>query len=119
MGVSLMLVKHYFDLVDHSLLFQKPIDRGLPLPVVRFLSSWYSSQMMKVGWDKSLSAPFHVSNGVRQGGVLSPVLFSVYLDGLLQKLADSGVGCHWGHLFAGAVCLMLMTLCCWLLVLLH
>ena len=93
-----------FDLVDHSLLFQKLIDRGLPLPVVRFLSSWYSSQMMKVRWDKSLSSPFHVSNGVRQGGVLSPVLFSVYLDGLLQKLADSGVGCHWGHLFAGAVC---------------
>ena len=30
-----------FDLVDHSLLFQKLIDRGLPLPVVRFLSSWY------------------------------------------------------------------------------
>ena len=27
-----------------------------------------------------------------------------YLDGLLQKLADSGVGYHWGHLFAGAVC---------------
>ena len=45
-----------------------------------------------------------MSNGVRQGGVLSPILFSVYLDGLLQKLADSGAGCHWGHLFAGAVC---------------
>ena len=47
---------------------------------------------------------FKVSNGVRQGGVLSPVLFSVYLDGLLQKLAASGVGCHWGNLFAGSVC---------------
>ena len=43
-----------FDLVNHSLLFQKLIDRGLPLPVVCFLSSWYSSQMMKVCWDKSL-----------------------------------------------------------------
>ena len=28
----------------------------------------------------------------------------MYLDGLLQKLADSGAGCNWGHLFAGAVC---------------
>ena len=27
----------------------------------------------------------------------------VYLDGLLQKLAASGVGCHWGNLFAGSV----------------
>ena len=31
-----------FDLVDHSLLFQKPFDCGLRLPIVRFLS-WYSS----------------------------------------------------------------------------
>ena len=63
-----------------------------------------SSLKMKVRWNKSLSDPFYVSNGVRQGGVLSPVLFSVYLDGFLQKLADSGVGCHWGNLFAAAVC---------------
>ena len=27
----------------------------------------------------------------------------MYLDGLLQKLADSGAGCR-GHLFAGTVC---------------
>ena len=60
---------------------------------------------MKVRWDKSLSAPFHVSNGVRQGGVLSPVLFVVsWMVLLFQKLADSGVGCHWRHLFTGAVC---------------
>ena len=93
-----------FDLVDHSLLFQKLIDHGLPPVIVRFLSSWYSSQLMRVRWHHSLSNSFSVSNGVRQGGVLSPILFSVYLDGLLQQLSDSGVGCFWGHLFAGAVC---------------
>ena len=37
-----------FDMVDHGLLFQKLLDRGLPLPVVRFLLSWYSLQDMKV-----------------------------------------------------------------------
>ena len=45
-----------------------------------------------------------MSNGVRQGGVLSPVLVSVYLDGLVQKLAASGVGCHWGNLFCLLCC---------------
>ena len=43
---------------------------------------------------------FLVSNGVRQGSVLSPSLFAVYMDGLLAKLNDCGVGCHWGSLFA-------------------
>ena len=89
-----------FDLVNHDILFHKLSVRGLPPPVIRFLSSWYCSQQMKVCWDHSLSESFHVSYGVRQGGVLSPVLFAVYLE----ELADSGCGCYWRNLFAGAFC---------------
>ena len=32
------------------------------------------------------------------------ILFSVYLDGLLQKLADSGVGCHFGDICLRVLC---------------
>jgi len=32
-------------------------------------------------------------NGVKQGGVLSPVLFCLYTDGLLVALSKAGVGC--------------------------
>ena len=80
------------------------IQKGLPPPIVRFLVNWYSLQRLKVRWGSSISDPFHVSNGVRQGGVLSPALFGVYLDGLLEELSESGVGCYWGHMFAGALC---------------
>ena len=80
-----------FDLVNHGI---KLLDRGLPLPVIRFLSSWYGAQKMRVRWNNSLSIPFGVSNGVGQGSVLSPILFSVYLDDLLEKLRVSGVGCY-------------------------
>ena len=93
-----------FDLVNHEVLFHKLVERGLPLPVVRFLSSWYRDQQMCVRWGRSFSRSFCVSNGVRQGSVLSPVLFSVYLYSLLDRLADSSVGCYWGHQFAGALC---------------
>ena len=93
-----------FDLVDHHKLFQKLIARGLSLPILHFLSNWYSSQELKVCWGSCLSEPFCVSNGVRQGGVLSPVLFTVYLDGLLDELSNSGVGCYWGSMFVGAFC---------------
>ena len=49
-----------FDLVNHDLLFQKLIDRELPSPVVRFLSSWYHDQQMRVRWEHSYSDSFFV-----------------------------------------------------------
>ena len=90
-------------MVNHDKLFSILEKRGLPYPIIRFLSSWYRSQQMRVRWGSTLSNGFNVSNGVRQGGILSPYLFSLYLDGLLEELADSGVGCFWGSLFVGAV----------------
>ena len=64
-----------FDLVDHGILFNTLLERGLPLSIVRFLISWYSMQQLRVRWNSSLSDPLKVSNGVRQGSVLSPILF--------------------------------------------
>ena len=42
-------------------------------------------------------------NGVRQGGIISPILFCVYLDGLLLQLRNSDVGCYIGNFFVGAL----------------
>ena len=36
--------------------------------------------------------------------VLSPILFTVYVDSLLDALRASGRGCYWHRLFAGALC---------------
>lgn len=93
-----------FDLVNHEILFQRLIDRDLPNHLTRFLLSWYKNQSMSVKWGESLSEPFSVSNGVRQGGVLSPILFTMYIDDLLVDLSNLGVGCFWDSLFAGALC---------------
>ena len=50
------------------------------------------------------SKSFGVSNGVRQGGVLSLLLFNVYMDGLIEDFSESGFGCYWGHHFVGTFC---------------
>ena len=38
-----------------------------------------------------------------QGGALSPILFSVYLDDLFSKLQESGIGCKMGNSYAGCL----------------
>ena len=44
-----------------------------------------------------------LKNGVKQGGVLSPILFCLYLDGLLAILAESNVDCFIGTWYFGAL----------------
>ena len=71
--------------------------------MVRILLTWYSDQQVSVLWNSSISEKFSISNGVRQGGVLSPILFTIYMDELLLELKKAGIGCFWRHHFVGAV----------------
>ena len=66
-----------FDCVMHNLLFEKLLKKNLSPVVVRTLLSWYSDQHVSVRWNSAHSETFSVANGVRQGGVLSPILFTV------------------------------------------
>ena len=58
--------------------------------------------MCRVKWGETFSPWFAITAGVRQGGVLSPDFYCLYVDGLLQQLKQLRKGCHFlGH-FAAA-----------------
>ena len=82
-----------FDRVKHSVIFNKLTRRGVPGYIVKLLSYWYVKQTMRVRWGDCISSPFRVSNGVRQGGILSPYLFNVYMDDLSCLLNCCNTGC--------------------------
>ena len=82
-----------FDRINHWYLFDKLLKRGIPKLIVRFLSVWYATQLFSVKWCNLVSIPFQVQNGVRQGGILSPRLFNVFIDQLSDQLIKSGIGC--------------------------
>lgn len=46
---------------------------------------------------------FNAENDVKQGANISPMLFCIYIDCLLRKLQDSGVGCLAADNFEGAL----------------
>ena len=76
------------------MLFTKLLRRGAPGYIVRLLMFWYAHQTMCVRWGSSVSSKFTVSNGVRQGGILSPFLFKGALYRIwcgVNRLGDSGV----------------------------
>jgi hypothetical protein len=92
-----------FDRVDYCKLFRELLKRNLPVVFTRLLLVLYTSQTTKVVWNDADSRTFSVLNGVKQGAILSPTLFCIYIDGLLCNLRDSGVGCHIGDIFVGAL----------------
>jgi Reverse transcriptase (RNA-dependent DNA polymerase) len=63
----------------------------------------YSNNLVRIAWGGVLSDYFSAINGVKQGGVVSPVLYCVYIDDLLLALSKSGVGCYIGSNFVGAL----------------
>jgi hypothetical protein len=63
----------------------------------------YTGHLIRVSWAGVLSDYFGALNGVKQGGVVSPVLFCIYIDDLLINLSQSGVGCYIGAHFVGAI----------------
>ena len=92
-----------FDMVDWSELFFTLVNRKVDPIFLRILMYIYRNQQCNVKWSSSYSKMFSVSNGVRQGAVSSPVLFSVYLNDLYAILRKAGFGCHIGSYFMGCM----------------
>ena len=68
---------------------------------LRLIMNMYISQKMQVRFSNVLSSQFTVRNGVKQEGVISPILFTVYLDSLIKTLKQKNISCKIGNTFLG------------------
>ena len=94
--MSLLDCSKAFDTVVFSKLFNILIRKGLCPLITRLLINLYCNIEASVVWNNHYSEKFKVNVGVKQGGVISPVLFSLYIDLLTDRIINSNVGCYVG-----------------------
>lgn len=91
-----------FDRIDYVKLFSTLSSKKMNPVYIRCLLNMYCNQKLCVRWNGVRTDSFSTTNGVKQGGILSPLLFSTYIDGMLRKLRESGLGCYVGPHFCAA-----------------
>ena len=92
-----------FDRLVHAGLYIKLIKRGTPKIFVDIIMAWYQNLQCRVKWGDATSEWFQTVAGVRQGGVLSPDFYNIYVEDLLAKLKSLGIGCYVLNQFAAAL----------------
>ena len=79
MYVAFLDASKAFDRVYRTKLFSKLLKLGVPKWIMKVLAQWYCNQSVCVRWGSVFSDLFLVNNGVRQRGILSQLLFNVYI----------------------------------------
>jgi len=92
-----------FDRVDHYKLMTMLMERMFPKCIIDVILNWFKNCCSCVRWDDAMSSVFPVMAGVRQGGVLSPLLFAIFMDNLINRLQRSGLGCVLNQTYFGCL----------------
>ena len=85
-----------FDRMSHHGLFITLMNKMIPNELLATLEYWFSICSTCVRWTNCYSDFFELKCGVRQGGVLSPHLFAVFMNNIFDVVCNSQLGCHIG-----------------------
>ena len=102
-NICLLDMSKAFDKVNHFGLYLKLMKRNIPPKFLLVLMNWYSKCSALVRWNGVFSSAFNIPCGVRQGGVLSPVLFNIYVNDIIANLSSSQLGCSICNMYVGCV----------------
>ncbi len=86
-----MPVRHLtMSIIVNSLQFYWTKKKG-PL-YCRLLPNMYLIQKRRIQWDNNHCLYIKITSGVKQSGDISPILFGIYMHGLLNELEKSSIG---------------------------
>ena len=87
-------LKKAFDKVNHKILIAKLIDKNVSPVLIKLLLDMYNKQFVNVIFNNIKGSSWKIGNGVRQGGILSPLLFNFYINDVLETISELGIGCQ-------------------------
>lgn len=90
--VCFLDVRKAFDCVWHDGLFYKLYKCGVNKSIFKILQNLYTGMSSCVRHQGCKSDWFPILQGTRQGGVISPFLYLIFLNDLLYELEASGLG---------------------------
>ena len=85
-----------FERVNHNLLISKIRASNIPVFIANIVQSILSSSSACVNFNGHFSNNWQLSRGVRQGGVLSAHLYSIYVNEILEKISKEPYGIYLG-----------------------
>ena len=80
----LLLTKVIYGVFTKNCLYSQCNNNMCPL-IRRLLFNLYGNQQFQIRWNNCLSKMYNMTNGVKQGAVLSSILFTMYIDGLFYE----------------------------------
>ena len=92
-----------FDGVNHYVIFVKLINVNIPLFVLNALINWNGKLSANVRWAGVLLKQFGVRSGVGEGSIISPLIFSPYINDIVNLLKSEGYGCYLGNVHVGCL----------------
>ena len=92
-----------FGSVSHYGIFIKLINVHVPLCVLNTLVNRYGKLSGYVKWAGVLSQQFSLRSGVKEGSMISPLLFSLYINDLIIVVRSQGYGCYLSDMFVGSL----------------
>lgn len=86
-----------FDRTPRKRVWQNLSNRGVSPKVTRVIQSLYQKTRNYVINNNRTSEEFTTNEGLRQGGVLSPVLFNIFIDEIIRTCHQKIRGLHVGY----------------------